>query len=213
MSRRNIAVVFVVGLVLVLGSSLATTKVVYAGGGGCPEPQSDARGTTVDVKEFCMLPTVLRVDAGTTITWKNWDEVPHTVTGAGVRSGREGAGSWGSFEQLAQNQTYSHTFTESGVFPYYCMLHPGMVGAVVVGDGVAKEPYPPGGPANTTASGPTTQSQTQAEKRSAATRASMFDGTFIAVLATFGLAIGVGAAITLYRLRTSRRSPIGPVTR
>ena len=36
---------------------------------------------------------------------------------------------------LGQGGTYSYTFAASGVYPYYCFLHPGMVGAVVVGDG------------------------------------------------------------------------------
>src|ERR1044071_2514672 len=104
MPRRMIVALFVVGLVVAIGLSSATAKVVLAGGGGGPEPQSDAHGTHVDVKEFCMLPTVIRVDEGGTITWKNWDEAAHTVTGASVRSGVPGsAGSWGSFEQLAQN--------------------------------------------------------------------------------------------------------------
>jgi hypothetical protein len=37
------------------------------------------------------------------------------------------------------NDTVSYRFQNSGVFPYFCLIHPGMVGAVVVGDGTSKE--------------------------------------------------------------------------
>lgn len=69
-------------------------------------------------------PSVLRVEAGETVTWRQQDRMPHTVTGRGdqgPRSGRLGAG--GSF---------SHTFTEPGTYEYYCSLHPSMTGTVVV---------------------------------------------------------------------------------
>src|SRR5437879_3900458 len=98
MPRRTIAAIFVIALTAAAGATLATSNVALAGGGACPEPQSDAHGTHVDVKEFCMLPTVIRVDQGATITWTNWDDAAHTVTGAGRHSGTAGAGSWGSFE-------------------------------------------------------------------------------------------------------------------
>src|SRR5437762_4093988 len=146
MPRRMIVAVFVVGLLLATGSSVALAAPASGGGGhACPEPQSDSHSTSVDVKEGCMLPTVVRVDEGSTITWTNRDEALHTVTGTDVRSGRPGAGAWGSLEEPGQNQTLSHTFNDAGVYPYYCMLHPGRTGAVAVGNGVPAHP-PPGAP-------------------------------------------------------------------
>jgi len=53
----------------------------------------------------------------------------HTVTGV--------ANSWGTDEQIAEGQSVSYKFDKSGVFPYFCYLHPSMAGAVVVGDGRA----------------------------------------------------------------------------
>src|SRR5438105_13111509 len=124
MTQRTIVAVFVVALGLAAGSAVALAAPASGGGGhACPEPQSDAHTASVDVKEGCMLPTVVRVDAGATITWTNRDEALHTVTGTDVRSGRPGAGSWESLEELSQNQTFSHTFNDAGVYPYYGMLH------------------------------------------------------------------------------------------
>src|SRR5690606_28103368 len=72
--------------------------------------------------------------AGTEVTFRNLDAAPHTVTGESA--------AWGSTKQLAQGDSLSHTFEEAGVYPYSCILHPGMVGAVVVGGNklVADEP-------------------------------------------------------------------------
>lgn len=119
-------------LTIVLGSLLASGS-VQAGGGGCVGPPGDGHGTRVDMKANCMTPTVLHVNRGDVVTFHNDDEAQHTVSGMGLRAGT-GQG-WGSFEPLAQSQTVSHRFHASGVYPYYCLLHPGMVGAIVVADG------------------------------------------------------------------------------
>lgn len=121
----------------IIGLTLATLTIglcsllaigrAQAGGGGCHEPTTDARGTEIDLKGNCMITTVLHVQTGDTVTFTNRDEVQHTVTGAN--------GSWGSAEQLGSQQSVTQTFTEKGVYPYFCYLHPGMVGAIVVGDG------------------------------------------------------------------------------
>jgi plastocyanin len=129
---------FSLGFILVM-FAVAVAAILAPGaaraGGGCGEPSTDVRGTAVDLKELCILPTVIRADVGQTITWTNRDALPHTVTGAGLRSG-DGNG-WGTLDNIAQGQTFSHAFDRAGVYPYFCWLHPGMVGAVVVGDGNA----------------------------------------------------------------------------
>jgi plastocyanin len=69
-----------------------------------------------------------------TVTWTNDDSQPHTVT-----SGQNGQPD-GKFDSspnfnplLAPGQTFSHTFTEgAGQYPYYCALHPNIVGTVSV---------------------------------------------------------------------------------
>ena len=119
-------------LSITLGSIFGAGR-TEAGGGFCVEPTTDARGTNVDLKQNCMIATVLRVDEGATVTFTNRDAVAHTVTGTGIRSGT--ATSFGSFEQIAPGQLFTHRFATNGTYVYYCMLHIGMVGAVVVGDG------------------------------------------------------------------------------
>lgn len=110
---------------IVTAAALAATSPAQAGGGGCHGSRTTGSGDTVDLEANCFGPTVLHVEPGTTVTWTNQDNVVHTVTGAG--------GIFGS-TQLLKDDTFSHTFDESGVFPYVCVVHPTMLGAVVVGD-------------------------------------------------------------------------------
>ncbi len=98
-----------------------------SGGGGCGGPQTEAVGTSVAIDQFCFEPTVLYAASGEEITWTNQDPTRHDVLGANA--------AWGSFEALRPNATASETFDEPGVYPYVCTWHPGMSGAVVVGDG------------------------------------------------------------------------------
>ena len=80
-------------------------------------------------------PNPLNVITGDTVMWTNNDSTIHTVT-----SGTDGSpdgnfdSSSGGATYLAPHQTFSHTFTEAGDYPYFCLLHPNMVGSVTVID-------------------------------------------------------------------------------
>ncbi len=105
-----------------------------AGGGSCHNPEHvSASGVAVDAKKVCFFPTVLHVEEGATVTWTNHDPVPHSVTGL--------AGAWGTTGEklLQQGDSVSVEFSDQGVYPYTCILHPGMVGAVVVGEPTAAD--------------------------------------------------------------------------
>ncbi len=98
-------------------------------GGGCHQQTTltDHPGNEVGMVGACFEPTVIRVNKGGAVTWTNNDEQVHTVTGAG--------GVFGNMNEIAADDSVSYTFADTGVFPYYCVFHPAMVGAVVVGDG------------------------------------------------------------------------------
>jgi plastocyanin len=109
--------------VLAAGAAVASPTVPAAGGGGCHEPSTERSGTDVEMKGMCMTPAVLRVEPGTTVTWTNRDPLAHNLH----------ATQWGAGD-LAPDATFTQTFAEPGTYAYACTLHPGMVGAVVVGD-------------------------------------------------------------------------------
>jgi len=61
--------------------------------------------------------------AGTTVTWTNQDNVPHSVT---FKNGMQDSG------LLSQEQSFSYTFKTPGTYQYYCTVHLYMVAAVTV---------------------------------------------------------------------------------
>jgi glucose/arabinose dehydrogenase/plastocyanin/sugar lactone lactonase YvrE len=73
-------------------------------------------------------PNPIQVSVGTTVTWTNDDSQPHTATSG------ENATPDGRFDSgiMAPSGTFEHTFTEAGEYPYFCLLHPNMVGTVSV---------------------------------------------------------------------------------
>jgi plastocyanin len=83
-------------------------------------------------------PNPVEVNVGDTVTWINDDFTTHTATSGDSGSGSTGifGGSEDSPEIIGpEGDTQSYTFDEAGEFPYYCTLHPSMVGTVVVTEG------------------------------------------------------------------------------
>jgi amicyanin len=85
-----------------------------------PAPQG---GTAVAITDFKFNPVTLTVPVGTTVTWTNQDEEPHTL-----------AAKDGSFHSpgMDTHGTYSYKFTTPGSYDYICSIHPFMTGTVVV---------------------------------------------------------------------------------
>jgi nitrite reductase (NO-forming) len=73
-------------------------------------------------------PNPIQVSVGTTVTWTNNDAQPHTATSG------ENVTPDGRFDSgiMAPAATFDFTFTEAGEYPYFCLLHPNMVGTVSV---------------------------------------------------------------------------------
>jgi len=65
------------------------------------------------------------VKAGTTVTWRNEDDIPHTVTASNRLFKSKALDTDDSF-------SFSFTFSAPGTYEYFCSLHPRMTGAVVV---------------------------------------------------------------------------------
>lgn len=86
-------------------------------------PAAPVSGNQVNIDGFAFAPATLTVTAGTTVTWTNRDEEPHTV-----------AASDGSFHSpgMGTGATFTHTFADPGTFDYVCSIHPMMHGTVVV---------------------------------------------------------------------------------
>jgi plastocyanin len=95
---------------------------------GAPTRVSTVPGSTTLTTDAYQ-PNPTQVSVGATVTWTNDDSTAHTVT-----SGENGQPD-GRFDSgvMAPAATFEHTFTEAGEYPYFCLLHPNMVGTVSVG--------------------------------------------------------------------------------
>ncbi|HEX7894570.1 MAG TPA: cupredoxin family copper-binding protein [Terriglobales bacterium] len=78
---------------------------------------------TILIKGFDFSPMTLTVKVGTTVTWKNMDEVSHTVVSPD-----------GTFrsEELDEGDTFTFKFVKPGTYKYACSIHPKMMASIVV---------------------------------------------------------------------------------
>jgi len=77
----------------------------------------------VKVDNFTFGPSELVVSPGTTVTWTNRDDIPHTIV-ADDHSFKS--------KVLDTDDAFSYTFNKPGTYPYFCSIHPHMTGTVVV---------------------------------------------------------------------------------
>jgi amicyanin len=92
-------------------------------GVGVKAAPAAAEDTAVKIENFTFGPQRVTVKAGTTVTWTNDDDIPHTV-----------ASSTKAFKSkvLDSDDKFSFTFTTPGIYEYFCTLHPHMTGTLVV---------------------------------------------------------------------------------
>lgn len=89
-----------------------------------PNPPGPQPTHLVTISNFAYSPATITVAPGDTVTWRNNDSAPHTVT--------SNSGSELNSPQLSQGQTYEHVFSAAGSFAYHCTIHPSMQGTVAV---------------------------------------------------------------------------------
>jgi plastocyanin len=106
---------------LLLGALGATAALVAA----VPRaPSADAANpAAIQIDNFHYSPPMLVVAPGTTVTWTNDDDSPHSV--------REKDGKFKS-AALDTDDKFSQTFTAPGEYEYFCSIHPYMTGKIVV---------------------------------------------------------------------------------
>ncbi len=80
---------------------------------------------SVKIDNFKFQPKEVEITVGTTVTWQNVDDVPHTATSKGDPQVFDSGA-------LDTDEKFSFTFTKPGKYPYYCKVHPHMTGVVTV---------------------------------------------------------------------------------
>jgi len=118
MTKKNVRIagvvmpVIIAMLLLVAGSSRVTASA-----------QPSAANVAVKIDNFVFGPQAITVPVGTTVTWTNSDDIPHTaVSTDGVFKSKV----------MDTDEKFSYTFTKAGTYSYFCSVHPKMTGQIVV---------------------------------------------------------------------------------
>jgi plastocyanin len=100
---------------------LASLALVHPSGA-----QSSPKPVHVLISDYAFKPASMTVQPGTSVTWTNQDDDPHTVTAND-----------GSFDSkgLGQGDSFTQTFAKPGTYPYHCAAHPFMKGTITVSGG------------------------------------------------------------------------------
>ena len=118
--RRNFGRIGVSVAVITL---LAMFAPVGRVGDAVAAQEKAAATAEVKIDNFSFGPAALTVPAGTTVTWTNRDDIPHTVVSTdGVFKSKA----------LDTDDKFSFVFTKPGTYPYFCSIHPKMTGQVIV---------------------------------------------------------------------------------
>jgi plastocyanin len=117
MIRKSACMVSLFAMVMV------ATLLLSAASPGSPAKAPQATSAEVKVDNFSFGPATLTVAVGTTVTWTNRDDIPHTIvsTDKVFKS-----------KVLDTDEKFSFTFAKAGTYPYFCSIHPKMTGSVVV---------------------------------------------------------------------------------
>jgi plastocyanin len=111
-------------LTMVMATMAILTAATNRTGAGEQE-KSGAASAEVKIDNFTFGPATLTVAAGTTVTWTNRDDIPHTVVSADDPK---------TFKSkvLDTDEKFSYRFAKPGTYPYFCSIHPKMTGKVIV---------------------------------------------------------------------------------
>jgi plastocyanin len=118
MTRTNVrvaglAIPVMIAMLLLLGGASSARA----------NDQTPAATAEVKIDNFSFAPQTLTVAVGTTVTWTNRDDIPHTVVSTD-----------GVFKSKVRDtdEKFSYTFSKPGTYPYFCSVHPKMTGKIVV---------------------------------------------------------------------------------
>jgi len=131
--KLNFKIIIVVSVIFVLFSTnsvfaQSTYSINIPTGAADPQApyfwQSEKDGGTTG--EIHVLP-------GDSVNWKNADTAAHTIT-SGISPVLDGDGFDGNFDSglFGPGSSFKQTFSDKGAYPYFCLVHPWMVGIVVV---------------------------------------------------------------------------------
>lgn len=115
MKNKRLTLVMIVSL-------LVLVTLIFLGHTNAHAESPSAAGA-VKIDNFSFTPATITVPAGTTVTWTNSDDIPHTVVSDDKTF---------KSKVLDTDEKFSYTFTKPGTYSYFCSVHPKMTAKIVV---------------------------------------------------------------------------------
>ena len=121
--KWSVAVLIAIASLMILLTTVSQAQRENASGKLAATAAGTDAGTQVMIDNFVYSPVALTVKVGTTVTWINHDDIPHTVDST-----------QGKFKSAALDTDgkFEFQFKEAGEYPFYCRIHPKMTGKVIV---------------------------------------------------------------------------------
>ena len=121
--KWSVAVLIAIASLMILLSTVSQAQHENVSGKLAATAAGTDAGTQVMIDNFVYSPVALTVKVGTTVTWINHDDIPHTVDST-----------QGKFKSAAMDTDgkFEFQFKEAGEYPFYCRIHPKMTGKVIV---------------------------------------------------------------------------------
>jgi plastocyanin len=121
--KWSIAVLVAISSVMILVSTASQAQHENGSGKIVETAAVTDAAPQVMIDNFVYNPVPLTIKVGTTVTWINHDDIPHTVDSTE-----------GKFKSAAldTDDKFEYRFTAAGEYPFYCRIHPKMTGKIIV---------------------------------------------------------------------------------
>ena len=124
--------IFAIGLFAVPGAFADHDEVTITNAPGSATPGCEET-------DNCFIPSVVTIKADTEVTFSNTDNAAHTAQSGSATDGPSGY--WDtSLIMAGGSYTVSFEDFDPGTYPYFCQVHPWMVGTIIVEDGTSSTP-------------------------------------------------------------------------
>jgi len=118
--RRSVSVAVLIAVAILSVGARRAGSSNFASDG-----QEKPAAAEVKIDNFSFGPSALTVSVGTTVTWTNRDDIPHTVVSSDDPKVFKS-------KVLDTDEKFSFKFEKAGTYPYFCSVHPKMTGKVTV---------------------------------------------------------------------------------
>ena len=129
MNNKTVSSLFVLFAIISIGITAAPNA--FAEHSMNATVENAAGSSTPGCEPECFIPSTVTIGVGGMVTFSNTDNAAHTSTSGTADGEVEVGGAWDS-SLVMMNSSYTTPALDAGEYPYFCMVHPWMIGLVIV---------------------------------------------------------------------------------